>query len=236
MIQNLFTRPCKLLAAIALGLGTAATADDGHKHGAPLHGGSVKMTKEYHFEAVFTGGGVTLYPRTHGDKPLDTSKVTATATFLVPGSTKPLFAPSNLVPPAAPGQRPTSLAVAVDLGKVPAAGTTVEFKVAGLPEAGEPTATFQVPFAPAKTAEIISAKATAADARAVAAQKTCPVSKEALDSMGGPLKVTRGDRSVFLCCKSCLKDLRADPDKYLGVVTAPPAAPKAADGHGDHKH
>ena len=54
--------------------------------------------------------------------------------------------------------------------------------------------------------------------------------------MGGPLKVTRGDRSVFLCCKSCLKDLRADPDKYLGVATAPPAAPKAADGHGDHNH
>ena len=41
-------------AVFSLGLGVLAIADDGHKHGAPLHGGKVAMTKEYHFETVFT--------------------------------------------------------------------------------------------------------------------------------------------------------------------------------------
>jgi hypothetical protein len=43
--------------------------------------------------------------------------------------------------------------------------------------------------------------------------------------MGGPIKVTRGSRSVFLCCAACLKEVQADPDKYLG-----PAAQAAASG------
>ncbi len=222
-------------AALVLGLGVAASAHDGHEHGAPLHGGTVKMTKEYHFEAVFTRDGVKLYPRTHEDKPLDTSKVTATATFYHPNSPKPWFEQKLAAPAAAPGSVPTSLDASVGLGNVPAAGAKVEFKVTGLPEAEEPKATFTVPFALAKSNEITYAKATKDDAKAVAAQKTCPVSKEDLDSMGGPLKVSRGDKSVFICCKGCLKDIQANPDKFLGASAATGPA-QSKDEHHDHKH
>jgi hypothetical protein len=45
-----------------------------------------------------------------------------------------------------------------------------------------------------------------------------PVSGETLGSMGGPIKVMRGSRSVFLCCAACLKKVQADPDKYLGLA------------------
>ena len=221
------------VSAFMFGLGAAASADEGHKHGAPLRGGTVKMTQEYHFEAVFTKDGVKLYPRTHEDQPLDTSKVAATATFYHPNSPRPWFEQKLVAPAVAPGIAPTSLDASVGLSKVPAGGAKVEFRVDGLPEAAETTATFTVPFTLA-AAEIVVTKAAKGDEKAIAAQKVCPVSKEDLDSMGGPLKVTRGDKSIFLCCKSCLKQVQANPDKFLGVAAAAPA--RAKDGHSDHAH
>jgi YHS domain-containing protein len=206
-------------AALVFGLGLSAptTAQERHDHGAPLHGGKVAMTKEYHFEAVFAKDGLKLYPRTHEDRPVDASRLTGTATFYHPNSPKPWFERKLAATPASPGQKTMSLDATIDLSKVPATGAKVSFKVSGLPEAAEPTATFTIPFALAASNEVVVAKATKADDKAVAAQKTCPISKEELDSMGGPWKVSRGGKSTFICCKSCLKQVQADPDKYLGV-------------------
>jgi hypothetical protein len=47
-------------------------------------------------------------------------------------------------------------------------------------------------------------KAADEDALMIAAQKTCPITGEALGEMGPPVKTTIGDQTVFLCCKSCL--------------------------------
>ncbi|MEO8269885.1 MAG: hypothetical protein ABI557_09195 [Aureliella sp.] len=75
---------------------------------------------------------------------------------------------------------------------------------------------------PAKYSEgrpqITVATATAADADAIARQKVCPVMDEPLGSMGDPIKVMIGDKPVFLCCKGCIKKIKADPAKYLAVV------------------
>ena len=109
----------------------------------------------------------------------------------------------------------------------------MEFKVEHLPEAAEPTATFTVPFVLVSKGEIVFAKATKADEKAIAALKVCPVSKEDLDSMGGPLKVSRGDKSIFICCKGCLKEIQANPDKFLGASAASPASDAK---HEDHSH
>jgi hypothetical protein len=221
------------LIGSVLGLGlVAASADDGHKHGEPLHGGKVAMTKEYHFEAVFTRDGLKLHPRTHEDKPIDASRLTGTATFYHPNSPKPWFEQKLIATPAKSGQETTSIEAKIDLSRVPASGAKVAFKVSGLPEAAEATATFSVPFALAASKELVVVEATKDDQKAIAAQKTCPVSKEDLDSMGGPWKVSRGDKSTFICCKSCLKKVQAEPDKYLGATTS---ATVTKSGH-DHDH
>jgi Cu(I)/Ag(I) efflux system membrane fusion protein len=39
-----------------------------------------------------------------------------------------------------------------------------------------------------------------------------------LDSMGGPVPVKLGDRTVFICCKGCEGKLKQDPDKYLAKL------------------
>jgi len=59
-----------------------------------------------------------------------------------------------------------------------------------------------------------------ADRTAALAQKICPVSDEALGSMGTPLKVTVDGRDVFICCESCRDPLVADPTKYLAKLDA----------------
>ncbi len=60
--------------------------------------------------------------------------------------------------------------------------------------------------------------ATAADAAAIAKQKVCPVMDEPLGGMGTPVKVTVGDKPIYLCCKGCIKKVQAEPAKYLAMV------------------
>lgn len=219
-------RPLAVLGvSLALGFGTVgrSSAHDGQEHGSPLHGGKMATTKGYHFEVVFAKNGVTVFPRTHENKPVDASRLTGTATFYHPHSPNAWFE-LKLAPSASPGKAAASLGAAIDLSKVPVGGPKVTFKISGLPGAADPTATFTVPFEFAASGRIAVTNPTRADAKAIAAQKVCPVSKESLDSMGAPLKVSRGGDSIFICCKSCLKEIRATPDKFLGAYTAVPAA------------
>ena len=47
---------------------------------------------------------------------------------------------------------------------------------------------------------------------------TCPVSGEALGSMGDPIVVELDGREVKLCCKGCIKKFNADPAKFVAAV------------------
>lgn len=222
-----------LLAGASL-IGTAG-AHDGHDHGGAQHGGAEAKTKNYHFEAVFTAGGVKLYAHGAGHKELDASKLSASATFYHPNTPdKPWFSRELKAARVSAGHPAESLDLAIDLSKVPAKGAKVSFRVGGLPDPAEPTAEFTVPFALAKPAEFAVAKATKADQAAVGKLKTCPVSGEDLFAMGGPLKVSLGDRSTFICCKGCLKKIQAEPDKYLGASASSSKAAAKHEHHDDH--
>jgi YHS domain-containing protein len=59
--------------------------------------------------------------------------------------------------------------------------------------------------------------------------KTCPVSGEELGKMGEPHTVVIANQMVSLCCKSCEKKLRAEPAKYLAMVSGGEAAEKPAE-------
>lgn len=54
---------------------------------------------------------------------------------------------------------------------------------------------------------------------------TCVVSGEALGEMGPPVEYThrvagQPDRTVFFCCKMCIKKFQKDPAKYIGKIDA----------------
>jgi hypothetical protein len=65
-----------------------------------------------------------------------------------------------------------------------------------------------------------------ADQQLARRQKTCPVTRKPLGSMGTPVRVEVNGRVVFLCCSACEGKLRRDPARYLdgqpGTSTSPP--------------
>ena len=73
--------------------------------------------------------------------------------------------------------------------------------------------------------EITVTSATESDAALIKRQAKCPVMDESLGSMGQPVKVMVGDKPIFLCCKGCIKKIKAEPAKYLAMVygNQPPA-------------
>lgn len=49
-------------------------------------------------------------------------------------------------------------------------------------------------------------------------QKTCPVTGEALGSMGDPIAVQVQGHAVWVCCEGCVAAVKDDPDKSLQYV------------------
>ena len=62
------------------------------------------------------------------------------------------------------------------------------------------------------------AELSATDRKVAEAQKMCPVSDQALGSMGTPIKVTVDGRDVFVCCEGCVDDLKSNFDEYLAKI------------------
>ncbi|MGO8899920.1 MAG: hypothetical protein ACLQU5_16440 [Isosphaeraceae bacterium] len=210
--------------ALVLGLAGPSVAQESHDHAAATHGGAQAQTKHYHFDATFSTTGLKLTVHGPDHKSVDVSGLSAKATFYHPNTARPWF--TRALRPSAAGQDriPTSLELAMNLSKVPAKEAKVVFQVSGLPDPGEPTATFTVPFTLGDDGSITVGKVTKADEKAIAAQRVCPVSGEELGGeMGPPVKVTRGDSAIFLCCKNCLKKVQADPDKFFSASAAPHA-------------
>ena len=68
------------------------------------------------------------------------------------------------------------------------------------------------------------------DAAYIAAQRptykgtSCPVSGEALGSMGEPINVLYGNTLVRLCCKGCVKSYKKNPAKFMAKKAEPGTA------------
>lgn len=145
------------------------------------------------------------------------------------GCTKPEEPPTTNPPTTAPGPAPETPPPATepaksdmkpeatpsDTGKMPEIeGPKVEPpKKEGEGESKEPGKTASVTLSDEEVAEI---KKLPADEQTVALkQAVCPVSKEHLGEMGMPVKVSAEGKTFYLCCKSCNKEVVADPK---GVV------------------
>jgi hypothetical protein len=50
-------------------------------------------------------------------------------------------------------------------------------------------------------------------------QNTCPVTGDALGGDNGPpIAIQDHGRTILLCCKSCAKKYKANPEKYAAAV------------------
>ncbi len=77
----------------------------------------------------------------------------------------------------------------------------------------EPVGTTSLPSVPQAMKGI--ALLPFADQKVALAQRTCPVTGDLLGADGKPMKVQLRGRTVFVCCKGCMDDLKANPQKYL---------------------
>lgn len=59
-------------------------------------------------------------------------------------------------------------------------------------------------------------------------QQTCPVTGERLGSMGSPIPVTVGGKTIQVCCQGCVATVKKNPDKYLKIVANEGALSAAA--------
>ncbi len=57
-----------------------------------------------------------------------------------------------------------------------------------------------------------------ASGNGVIQNKLCPVMGEPLGSMGDPVPVTVGGETLFVCCRGCVKKVKADPAKYFAIA------------------
>ena len=48
--------------------------------------------------------------------------------------------------------------------------------------------------------------------------QTCIVTDNALGSMGAPITMVHKGQTVKFCCKPCVKEFKADPEKFLSKL------------------
>ena len=48
--------------------------------------------------------------------------------------------------------------------------------------------------------------------------KTCLVTDNALDSMGGEVRLVNNGQEIKFCCKPCIAKFKKNPDKYLAKI------------------
>jgi Cu(I)/Ag(I) efflux system membrane fusion protein len=72
------------------------------------------------------------------------------------------------------------------------------------------------------------AKLSRGDRRLAEAQGLCPIRGTRLGTMGPPIKVVLKAQPVFLCCKGCEREARANPERTLGEVARLKAAREAS--------
>lgn len=92
--------------------------------------------------------------------------------------------------------------------------------------APSPATKSSTPPTGASTAKIEAAMAKLSDAdrQTAMAQGVCPVTGEALGSMGKPIKVTQGDRHLFVCCAGCEEEAKNKFDEFYTRLNVQPQA------------
>jgi len=68
------------------------------------------------------------------------------------------------------------------------------------------------------------ARLSVSEQHAALQQRTCPVTKQPLGSMGTPMRVRVAGQSLFVCCEGCVSRLQNNPQQYLGTVRPPTRA------------
>lgn len=196
--------------------GDAKTKKQSEESALGPHDGALRRFGDLQVEVLVEPDGLRLYIYNQQGQQVDVGNARGVAALRASGDAKRRR--YELFPVLRKDKTAEALAATADLS--PLAGKRVEiaFQVAGVPGAERRTTTFNVSanVAPSKQQRV---------AAAIAAQEVCPVSGQALGSMGEPIPVTIGAQTVYVCCAGCVDAVKANPTKYLPRMPAWTVAP-----------
>ncbi|NOY40609.1 MAG: hypothetical protein GXP26_02060 [Planctomycetes bacterium] len=187
------------------------------------HGGQLSILKKHQAEVVFTAKETRVYLYTATGEPLAARGVQGTVAMKILGIEK-IY--RYAFQEASDARNKSFLVVQVDASRLRDGDMEATFQLTGLPMQDEPRAGFSQTFALAQSAAstqpmpsgVRQVATTQADLPLIAKQKTCPITKGPLDSMGGPVKLMIGDKPLFVCCAGCIDQVKSNPAMYLAML------------------
>lgn len=198
----------------------ASVADPVRDDAKGPHGGPLQLAGGVQIESVLAPEGIRVFAYDGQGSPLDARAARGVAVLRIEGDAKRYR--YDLFPDVAENGAADSLAVAVDLRRIAGLPVSIDMQLVGLP--GTPRQPLRIV---AQAAVPMTEEQRVA--AAIAEQKVCPVSGQPLGSMGEPIGVAIGDQTVYACCQGCVAPMKAEPAKYLAMVsgsggTVPPGS------------
>lgn len=170
------------------------------------HGGSRRQVGSLFVESVVEDSGIKIYMSDSGSQPVVASAVRGVAMLRIEGEAKTYR--YDLLP-----TEKNQLSAAANLSRFSGRQIILDVMLTDLPtgkasdrRARQPTK-FRDVFTLSPTEQQLAAQA-------IAIQKVCPVTGRRLGSMGEPLPVAAGNKTVFVCCSSCVEVVHKEPAKY----------------------
>lgn len=91
-------------------------------------------------------------------------------------------------------------------------------------------------FVFALVVSVLAFGSVASAEEAVMLNKFCPISGEAVGSMGEPFKIEHEGKTYQLCCGMCAKDFQKDPQKYIEMINQEVQAAQEQVQEPEHDH
>ncbi len=193
-----------------------------------LHGGILSKLQQHQVEVVFAPKEIRVYLYTTTGQPLPVRGVRGEVSMKIRGILKTYH---YTLRESSDGQDQSFLSLRVDATRLREGDMQATFELYGLPSRDEPRAHFVQTFAPTqpaastppadelrKVASVRRVATTPEDRPLIASQKTCPITGEPLDSMGGPIKLLVNDQPLFVCCEGCVDQVKSNPTMILAKL------------------
>lgn len=181
--------------------------------------GMLKRGWRHQLEVVCSVDGIRIFLYDSAGAPLSPEGASGDVVFEARNDPRQWRFPIEYVSQAGSGPR-AHLAVRADLSRVRDGELEMLFELTGLPHPEEPRLRFAKTFALAVNAsEVTVVPMTDADQAAVARQRLCPVTNDEF-THGPPIKLSYGDRAIYVCCDSCIAEVRAAPQRFFATTTA----------------
>ena len=197
------------------------------------HGGLFLETESHRLEVVYLPRETRVYLYWKSMEPLSTLALRGEMLPQFRGESSPRHIPMQHAPPSSPKEQ-DYLVAAADMSQLPDE-TPITFRFENLPDHEAQGWRFQpLAFVTSRAGNLPDRRHSKAeftpifhqseirpyvarvsfvqaDRESYAQQRTCPVTGALLGSMGEPVKVMVGERPFYLCCASCIEQVKETP-------------------------